>query len=167
MSEEFPKRQQQHLNQPSQLSSEGLLDRLKALQTKEAQNKSKSKNVDIPLATAIVLLEVASSDHIVDKFEKSVIHNGLKSIFRISDQAAANLLIQAKTALGNMRSSSAEASMLRDMLDAGSKRAVANLIDSLIRCNGVVDTMEVYLRQRFRALLGLPDEPLPPRTDDY
>lgn len=161
MSEEFPKRQQQHLNNLSHLSSEGLLERLKSLQSKE-----KSKNIDVPLATAIVLLEVASSDHIVDKFEKSVIHNGLKSIFRISDQAAANLLVQAKAALASMKSSSAEASMLKDALDAGSKRAVANLIDSLIRCNGVVDTMEVYLRQRFRSLLGLPDEPLPPRSNE-
>ncbi len=133
---------------------------------KSLQNRAQNKNVDIPLATAIVLLEVASSDHIVDKFEKSVIHNGLKSIFRISDQAAAGLLVQAKGALASMRSSSAEASVLKEMLDPASKKAVANLIDSLIRCNGVVDSMEVYLRQRFRALLGLPDEPLPPRSRD-
>jgi hypothetical protein len=57
--------------------------------------------------------------------------------------------------------------MLRDILDPASKKQVANLIDTLIRCNGVVDSMEVYLRQRFRSLLGLPDEPLPPRSDDY
>jgi hypothetical protein len=65
-----------------------------------------------------------------------------------------------------MRSSSTDASMLKDILDPATKRAVANLIDSLIRCNGVVDTMEVYLRQRFRSLLGLPEEPLPPRTNE-
>ncbi|MFO0416760.1 MAG: TerB family tellurite resistance protein, partial [Pseudomonadota bacterium] len=129
-------------NQPPSLPSESLLDQMRNLQ---AKGKSQ-KNVDIPLATAIVLLEVASSDHMVDRFEKSVIHNGLKSIFKISDQKAQALLAQAKTAMSSMRSSSAEASMLKEMLDPASKRAVAALIDSLIRCNGVVDTMEVYLR---------------------
>jgi len=160
MNDQYPKREQSQ-SSLSHLSSEGLLDQMKAL-----QNKAKNKNVDIPLATAIVLLEIASSDHIVDRFEKSVIHNGLKSIFRISDQAAAGLLVKAKGALATMRSSSAEASVLKEMLDPPSKKAVANLIDSLIRCNGVVDSMEVYLRQRFRALLGLPDEPLPPRSSE-
>lgn len=160
MNDQYPKKERTPSNL-SHLSSEGLLEQMKSL-----QNRAQNKNVDIPLATAIVLLEIASSDHIVDKFEKSVIHNGLKSIFRISDQAAAGLLVQAKGALASMRSSSAEASVLKEMLDPASKKAVANLIDSLIRCNGVVDSMEVYLRQRFRALLGLPDEPLPPRSRD-
>jgi uncharacterized tellurite resistance protein B-like protein len=144
----------------SHLSSEGLLEQMQNLRNRAAQ-----KNVDVPLATAIVLLEVASSDHMVDRFEKSVIHNGLKSIFRISDQQVTALLTKARSALSSMRSSSTEASLLKDLLDPASKKAVANLIDSLIRCNGVVDTMEVYLRQRFRSLLGLPDEPLPPRSD--
>lgn len=158
MNDQYPKKEHSPSNL-SHLSGEGLLEQMKAL-----QSKAKNKNVDIPLATAIVLLEIASSDHIVDRFEKSVIHNGLKSIFRISDQAAAGLLVKAKGALASMRSSSAEASILKEMLDPASKKAVANLIDSLIRCNGVVDSMEVYLRQRFRALLGLPDEPMPPRS---
>ena len=160
MDEQSPKRDQSQSN-PMHLSSEGLLERMQALKAKGA-----NKNVDIPLATAIVLLEVASSDHIVDRFEKSVIHNGLKSIFRLSDQAVTALLARAKSSLSTMRSSSADASVLKEMLDPGTKRAVASLMDSLIRCNGVVDSMEVYLRQRFRSLLGLPDEPLPPRSDD-
>jgi uncharacterized tellurite resistance protein B-like protein len=158
--DDFGKNRNQNPSNLSHLSPEGLLEQMKNLKNRGAQ-----MNVDIPLATAIVLLEVASSDHIVDRFEKSVIHNGLKSIFRISDQQATALLTKAKSALASMRSSSAEASMLKDLLDPASKRAVAALIDSLIRCNGVVDTMEVYLRQRFRSLLGLPDEPLPPRSD--
>lgn len=144
------------------ISIEAVLEQMQSMKN----NGKAHKGADVRVATAIVLLEIASSDSIVDKFEKSVIHNGLKSIFRISDQAAISVLAQAKSAIMSMRSSSAEASMLRDLLDPASKRAVANLIDSLIRCNGVVDTMEVFLRQRFRALLGLQDEPLPPRTDE-
>jgi len=152
---------------PSDLGSirtESLLDQMKALQQSQKSGKS-PKHIDVQLATAMILVEVASSDHTIDRFEKSVIHNSLKAIFRISDESAAGLFAKARSALSSMRSSSAEASMLKDVLDHGTKRAVANTIDTLIRCNGVVDTMEVYLRQRFRSLLGLPDEPLPPRSD--
>jgi uncharacterized tellurite resistance protein B-like protein len=136
---------------------------MKALQSQK--NSKSSQHIDVQLATAMILVEVASSDHMVDRFEKSVILNSLKSIFRISDENAAGLLAKARSALSSMRSSSAEASMLKDHLDPATKRAVANTIDTLIRCNGVIDSMEVYLRHRFRSLLGLPDEPLPPRSD--
>jgi uncharacterized tellurite resistance protein B-like protein len=153
-------RRNQHL---ASISTDSLLDQMKALQNQKATKSPRP--IDVQLATAMILVEVASSDHMIDRFEKSVIHNGLKSIFRISDENAAGLLAKARSALSSMRSSSAEASMLKDHLDLATKRAVANTIDTLIRCNGVVDTMEVYLRQRFRALLGLPDEPLPPRME--
>jgi uncharacterized tellurite resistance protein B-like protein len=146
------------------IRTESLLDQMKALQQNQKSGKL-PKHIDVPLATAMILVEVASSDHTIDRFEKSVIHNSLKSIFRISDESATGLLTKARSALSSMRSSSAEASMLKDILDHNTKRAVANTIDTLIRCNGVVDTMEVYLRNRFRSLLGLPDEPLPPRSD--
>jgi uncharacterized tellurite resistance protein B-like protein len=159
--DDFDKKQQRPLQNLAHLSPDALMEHMQKL------TKAPPKGMDVPLATAIVLIEVASSDHIVDRFEKSVIHNGLKAIFRISDQQTTALMAKAKTALGSMRSSSAEASMLKDVLDPASKKQVANLIDTLIRCNGVVDSMEIYLRQRFRALLGLPDEPMPPRSDDY
>ncbi|MFN4896361.1 MAG: TerB family tellurite resistance protein [Pseudomonadota bacterium] len=146
------------------VKTESLLDQMRALQNQKSANKT--KHIDVQLATAMLLVEVASSDHMIDRFEKSVIHNSLKSIFRISDENAAGLLAKARSALSSMRSSSAEASMLKDCLDMATKRAVANTIDTLIRCNGVVDSMEVYLRQRFRSLLGLPDEPLPPRSSN-
>jgi uncharacterized tellurite resistance protein B-like protein len=150
-------------NEPNErLSIDEIIQRME-----QAKNNSKknSKGIDVPLATAIILLEVASSDHVVDKFEKSVIQNGIKSIFNISDQAVNNLLIKARTHLSSMRSSSAEATQLKDILDPTTKKAIAQLIDTLIRCNGVVDSMEVYLRKRFRSILGLADEPLPPRSD--
>jgi uncharacterized tellurite resistance protein B-like protein len=149
-------------NNSSHQSADALLQQLQIF---KAKSKG-SQGIDIPVATAIVLLEIASSDNVIDKFEKSVIHNGLKSIFKISDQTAISVIQKARNALSTMRSSSTDASMLKDILDPATKRAVANLIDSLIRCNGVVDTMEVYLRQRFRSLLGLPEEPLPPRTNE-
>jgi uncharacterized tellurite resistance protein B-like protein len=105
---------------------------------------------EIALAAAVVLIEIASSDHVIDKFERTVIINGLKSLFRVSDENANGLMTMAKAQLSSMRGSSSAAEILRDSLDMPSKRAIAQVIDNLIRCNGVVDGIEVYLRKRKR-----------------
>lgn len=115
---------------------------------------------EIALAAAVVLIEIASSDHVIDKFERTVIINGLKSLFRVSDENANGLMNRAKAQLSSMRGSSSAAELLRDSLDMASKRAIAQVIDNLIRCNGVVDGIEVYLRKRFRDILGLTEEML-------
>ena len=60
-----------------------LLARMNSLKT---NRPLKDKN-EIALAAAVVLTEIASSDHVVDKFERTVIHNGLKSLFKLSDLA--------------------------------------------------------------------------------
>jgi uncharacterized tellurite resistance protein B-like protein len=150
------------INNLSGVSPEAVVEQMRVLGDPKRRGP---KQIDIQLATAMILVEVASSDHMIDRFEKSVIHNGLKAIFRISDESAVGLLAKARSALGSMRSTSEEASMLKEHLDGSTKRAIANTIDTLIRCNGVVDSVEVYLRHRFRTLLGLPDEPLPPRSE--
>jgi uncharacterized tellurite resistance protein B-like protein len=131
-----------------------LLDQLKEL--KEYGNIRHGENVT--LATAIVLLEIAASDQVVDRSERSVIHHGLKELFEISDEQASASLAEAQNYLRNMRSSSTEASMLKDTLDPITKRAVMQLIDKLIHMDGSVSGMEVYLRNRFRMLLGLGEE---------
>lgn len=133
---------------------DALLSRMQSLQPKgPLRNKE-----EIALAAAMVLLEIASSDHVVDKFERTVIHNGLKGLFKLSDETASGLMNRAKAQLSSMRGSSASAEILRDSLDAASKRAIAQVIDNLIRCNGVVDGVEIYLRKRFRDILGIPED---------
>lgn len=137
---------------------EALLARMKSTKA----NGPRRTKEEIALSAAIVLIEVASSDHIVDKFEKAVIHNGLRSIFRLSDETINGILNQAKSRLSSMRSSSADAELLRDTLDIATKQALGQVMDNLIRCNGVVDSMELYLRKRFRDILGIADTTMPP-----
>ena len=141
-------------NNSSQQNIDAILDRVKSLK-KDQPLRSKE---EIALAAAIVLFEIASSDHVVDKFERTVILNGLKGLFKLSDETALGLMNQAKARLGSMRSSSSEAELLRDSLDQASKRAIAQVMDNLIRCNGVVDGIEIYLRKRFRDILGIPED---------
>jgi uncharacterized tellurite resistance protein B-like protein len=121
------------------------------------QLKNKS---EISLATAMVLIEVAGSDRVIDRVERSIIHAGLKNLFKLSDEAANALFTKAQAYIRDLRSPSLEAAKLRDALDLGTRQQIAQIIDNLIRCNGSADSMEHYLRQRFRELLGLPDEPL-------
>jgi uncharacterized tellurite resistance protein B-like protein len=140
----------------SSQSVDSLMSRMQNLKPKGAL---RGKD-EIALAAAVVLIEIASSDHVVDKFERTVIINGLKSLFRVSDENANGLMNRAKAQLSSMRGSSSAAEVLRDSLDMASKRAIAQVIDNLIRCNGVVDGIEVYLRKRFRDILGLSEEML-------
>jgi uncharacterized tellurite resistance protein B-like protein len=131
-----------------------LLDQLKELK----QYGHIRHGANTTLATAIVLLEIASSDQAVDRFERSLIHNGLKQLFNISDELAAASIAEAQNHLRNMRSSSEEASLLKDTLDPITKRAVMQLIDKLINMDGAVSGMEVYLRNRFKMLLGIQED---------
>lgn len=145
-------------NHNSNRTADKLFQQMSSLQQKQ-QIRNKA---DVSLATAMLLIEVASSDNVIDRIERSVIHAGLKNLFKISDEAATALFAKAQAHLRNMRSSSLEAAKLKDSLDLSTRRQIAQVMDNLIRCNGVVDSMETYLRQRFRELLGLPDEPLSP-----
>jgi len=150
-------------NSPTGLSAEALFAQMQSLQQRRTVQRNKQ---ELSLATAIVLLEIASSDSRVDRVEQSVIHHGIKALFDVSDQTTASILAKARAHLSNMRSSSAEASVLKEMLDPATKRAMGSIMDNLIRCNGVVDGMELYLRKRFRDLIGLPDEPLAPPSPE-
>lgn len=140
-------------NNNSSQTADSLLSRMQSLKPK---GPLRGKD-EVALAAAVVLIEIASSDHVVDKFERTVIINGLKSLFRVSDETANGLMNRAKAQVSSMRGSSSAAELLRDSLDLASKRAIAQVIDNLIRCNGVVDGIEVYLRKRFRDILGLSD----------
>ena len=151
------------MNNFSGLSADTIVQHMEALKQRKAIKQNKA---ELSLATAIVLMEIASSDQQVDKFERSVIQHGLRALFDISDETAVGVITRAKAHLGNMGSSSSYASLLKDILDPGTKRQMASIMDNLIRCNGVVDGMEIYLRRRFRDLLGLPDEALSPLSSE-
>ncbi len=113
----------------------------------------------IALATAVVLIEVASSDQHLDKFERSIIHSGLTSLFQVSEAEVLNIIATAKNHLHNLRGSSSELQLLRESLDPVSRRAVAKLIDDLVNSHGGPQGFEIYLRNRIRTALGLPAAP--------
>ena len=143
-------------NDNSSHTVEALMSRMQGLKPK---GPLRDKD-EIALAAAVVLIEIASSDNVIDKHERTVILSALKSLFRVSDETANGLINRAKAQLASMRGSSSAGEILRDSLDMPSKRAIAQVIDNLIRCNGVVDGIEIYLRKRFRDILGVSEEML-------
>jgi len=115
---------------------------------------------DVAIAAAVVLLEIAAADQAFNKFSRSMVFTCVKDLFNLSEQSANAVVNEAKNHLRNMRGSSSEAFLLRDVLDPTTKRALADVMDNIIRSDGNVEGIEIYLRQRFRSILGLPEKPL-------
>ena len=109
---------------------------------------------EIILATAIVLLEIASLDDKVDKFEGALIQSGLSSLFNASQAEVANIILQAKNHLGNLRGSSAEIQILKESLDPISRREVLKLVNDLTNIHGAPEGFEIYLRNRVQQAFG-------------
>ena len=138
------------------ITDPALLQKLRGLQ--QQSRRPKPVEAEIELATAVVLVEVAASDERITKIELAIVHAGLKNLFGISDEAVAALIAQAKNSIRSLRSSGSFAELLREHLDAPSKKLVGKIIDDLISCDGAIQGFEGFLRQRFRSMLGLPDE---------
>jgi uncharacterized tellurite resistance protein B-like protein len=109
---------------------------------------------EILLATAVVLLEIASLDDRIDKFEISLIQAGLGSLFSTSPEEIAHIIQQAKNHLGNLRGSSAEIQVLKDSLDPISRREVLKLVHDLTHLHGAPEGFEIYLKNRVQQALG-------------
>lgn len=109
---------------------------------------------EIILATAIVLLEIASLDDKVDKLEAALIQSGLSSLFNVSQLEIANIILQAKNHLGNLRGSSAEIQILKETLDPISRREVLKLVNDLVNIHGAPEGFEIYLRNQVHQALG-------------
>lgn len=138
---------------------ESLLNQLAKL---PIQGASSNSPMELALAVAVVLVEVASLDESLDKFERSIIHSGLQSLFKLSEQEVSQIVLTARNQIATLRGSSAEAQILSDSLDAMSKRRVGQLVDDLLNTHGGPQGFEIFLRKKLRDALGLPDSSAAP-----
>ena len=123
---------------------------------------SPASDKDIAVCTAMILLELAGADGAVDRFERSLIHASIVHLFRVSDESATSIIKEAANHLSNMASSSLEAQRLRSELNPVFLKAIGEVMDKLVCTNGEVTELETYLRNRFRHILGLPEQKLAP-----
>lgn len=117
--------------------------------------------VEIPavdLATAVILLEVSAAESRTSIHQKGIIQASLQTLYGLSEEASLAAMQQAQNTLRSMRGSSAFANALRDQLDTDAKRYLLKTMDDVIRADGTKSDMEIYLRNRFRMLMGLPED---------
>lgn len=130
------------------------------LQAAQGQNmRGNKKEGNLPLAFAVVLVELASSDQKFDPVEYNAICNGLKRLFGATREQVSALINQANLTLGNMRGTSEYTELLQKGLSEEDKLAALDVFDEVINADGEVDGYEAFLRQKFLRLLGLDNNP--------
>ena len=125
------------------------------LQSAQGQKQGNKKGNNLPLAFAIVLVELASSDQNFEPAEYNAICNGLKRLFGATREQVSALINQANLTLGNMRGTSEYTELLQKGLSEEDKLAALDIFDEVINADGQVDGYEAFLRQKFLRLLGL------------
>ena len=117
--------------------------------------KSKAKKPELELALAVLLVDLASCDQNFDPKEYAVIQNSLVGLFGTSKEQVQQLVNQANLVLANMRGVNKFADLLKDNLTDDEKHAIFNIIEDVIKADGQEDGFEVYLREKFKTLLGI------------
>lgn len=112
---------------------------------------------DIELATAVLLVELASCDENFEQREFQTIVSGIQRIFGTKADEIKKLIHEAKLAISNMRGTDKFAELIRDNLQAEQKKLILDVIDEVIRSDGVEDDYEIFLRNKFTQLIEGPN----------
>ncbi len=121
----------------------------------KSQAQGKKYSANLPLALAVVLVELASSDQSFDPPEYNAICSGLKRLFGATREEVTALINQANVVLGNLRGTSEYTELLQKNLSDEDKLAALDVFDEVINADGKIDGYEQYLRHKFTKLLGL------------
>lgn len=138
-----------------QLVNNPLLEQLRGIDKRQTVRRLPQ---EAALGAAVVLLEIAASDSKVTTHEVNIVRNGISALFGATEQEATALMAQASSTLQGLRGSTSYAEMLKSYLDPSMKEGMAQLMDSVINSDGKVDGFEIYLRNRFRLVLGISEQ---------
>ncbi len=108
---------------------------------------------DIELAVSVLLVELGSCDQSFEQREYSTIVAGMQRIFGTKIEDIKKLVHEAKLAIANMRGTDKFVELLRDNLQPEQRKLILDLIDEVIRADGVEDDYEIFLRARFTRML--------------
>ncbi len=115
-------------------------------------------NNDIHLAAVVILVDLASTDSNFDSREYMTICVGMQRLFGISQTAVSKLISQANQILASMRGVDRFATLLKEQIDVEKRKQIMQVIDNVIAADGHEDDFEIYLKHKFKFLLGL-EEP--------
>jgi uncharacterized tellurite resistance protein B-like protein len=128
--------------------------------TRERPKKQKKnrRSFEQELALTVLLVDLATCDENFHPREYEVISRGLARLFGAGPEHVADLVQRAKAVLGNLRGTTQFAELLRSSLSEEQKQVVAQLIDDVIAADQVEDGFEIYFRQKYLSLLGIPEK---------
>ena len=119
------------------------------------RSKRRAKQKELELALTVILVDLASSDENFEQREYQAISIGLRRLF--GDSKDLKMLVnRAQLALSNLRGTQSFADLLRENLSEDDRKIVAEIIEDVIRADGVEDGFEQYLRLKYAKLLDIP-----------
>lgn len=116
---------------------------------------TKASNQELEFALAVLLVDLASIDQNFDMNEYHIIQSGLNRVFGTTPAQVTELINRAQLTLGTLRGSSKFAEKLRDSLSEDARKQILELIDQVIMADGEKSDFEIYLRSKFKDLLGI------------
>lgn len=124
---------------------------------KAGRGARKASQAELELAVTVIMVDIANSDQDFCANEYAIIQNSMRRLFNTDKTRVMKLVAEAKQLIANMRGATSYRELLRDALDDQQKHAVLECVRDLIDADGSQDGFEVYLKQRLRATLGLPE----------
>ncbi|RMD86622.1 MAG: hypothetical protein D6808_02930 [Candidatus Dadabacteria bacterium] len=110
---------------------------------------------DLEFAAAVLLVDLASIDQNFDMVEYQAIVNGLNRIFGTTHEEVQEMVNRANRVLKQLRGTSRFGELLRKNLPETERKAIMDLINEVIMADGKEDGYEIYLREKFKEMLGL------------
>jgi uncharacterized tellurite resistance protein B-like protein len=119
------------------------------------KNTTGAPSKDLEVALAVLLVDLACCDQTFNPKEYAVISNGLRRLFGSNNEQVSLLVNQAKGILADLRGTQQFADKIKKELSHEDKLIVLEIINEVIAADGQEDGFEVYLREKFKTLLGV------------
>ncbi|MFM1848226.1 MAG: hypothetical protein RL417_1700 [Pseudomonadota bacterium] len=110
---------------------------------------------DLHLAVVVLLVDLASTDSNFDSREFLTICVGMQRLFGISQPQVTKLISQANQIIASMRGVDRFATLLKEQVDEETRKQIMEIIHNVIAADGHEDDFEIYLKHKFKFLLGL------------
>lgn len=133
---------------------------LDAAERKQNKKITKVPVADLELAVTVLLVDLASVDQNFDQAEYNIIIHGLMRMFGTAKHQGSALINQAQNVLRSMRGVKRFGEQIKENLSQSERQSVMEIIDDIIKADGVVDDYEIFLRHKFQKLLGLDEKPI-------
>lgn len=128
---------------------------LKDIFATQEQASEETKQKQVQIATAALLIEIATIDNEFSEEEKQTITTQLTQQFNLSESDVADLISTTKDELAERIDTYYFTTLINDNFDKPTKLKIIEMIWDVIYADGNLDAHEDYLVHRFAKLLRL------------